>query len=89
MPPDPLQVDPHFDAEVHEHPLLPDRAAQGVLTSGRSSPERTVNIESVHWEIVQAAQQSGQRIDDGCILWVKADEVTHVVHSRDGLPFNT
>ena len=25
-------------------------------------------------------------VDDGCIFWVNADEVTHVVRSLDGLP---
>ena len=27
-------------------------------------------------------------VDDGCIFWVNADEVTHVVRSLDGLPLN-
>ena len=27
-------------------------------------------------------------VDDGCISWVNADEVTHVVRSLDGLPLN-
>ena len=27
-------------------------------------------------------------VDDGCIAWVNADEVTHVVRSLDGLPLN-
>ena len=27
-------------------------------------------------------------VDDGCIFWVNADAVTHVVRSLDGLPLN-